>query len=912
MESERGVSRPDSAPETKEASPQKPDLSGGKSLEQSSEEPANQLHQQAKVEAKDSSKFPPDQHLLPIDLNPEQEEKAVVLQIKQSRLLKRTRDFKEAKARGVANLDEAENLAKDWVAFDAQRNAPGSWFLNKILGQPIDVKQIIDDILPGQSQRLFQEQANKPIEEIDYHKEYQENKFAGGANGDEGPLNREQESLEEAIRHYQQQSLNAQEKTLRALEDLARSRQGVSGLPTDEIIRRGWSLQNTFTDTYDTVRERAFVEAKSRGFSDEQALQIAADAGVNALRDLLEELLRAQEEDDAEVKQEEQGVLRQTINTIFKDNELRNEFATKAQARALAHMGAWTSKYISTEALAQVVTGLLPHHLKELIDTQGVEKTLEILESPDKYGIKGGYYREFSYEGELNREDPLVQALFRDVDDKGETWIRQRIQDVNLKFQLVEASRQAYRSNPENPGKNYLNHTEQFLENDDLIRIVLYLNDQVNPKLSRRNTPHQVIERLLTDQALRPMSIRAGLINEQGQVNPDRIYQFDQFVYLLDRAYQIGQRIHHTFGMSALFDGPRWKEGVDIPEEYWNEEMQRNPALRKAGKNQLVQLNPKVEVEDIPDPDHPGQTFTLTINLRTATDEAQNNPRVKAALKKFRSTRLHISEVMTRSWRNFYRDNYDQLDPKISATSGGRGARELSRLLNYPMILGHSSEAHPGKAQFLRRYAYLNVTSLMEANAYGNAKQLIENWGDDYYYMKKGWANSRLAHAPKFQNILTEEKPRLISSTNTLKDFVHSLQEVKPLIQAYTTEKESGEAVENWLRGLLEFRTKYSGQVDLDNLDNYRIEAAIDDAQAEGLIGIKKHEDIKRDFLAPKWLKALGKYRLFSHEHFPGKFIWKTVEGWQTFLMYFKHLDKGSALFAFISRFFKEIATPPK
>lgn len=726
----------------------------------------------------------------------------------------------------------------------------------------------------------------------------------------------------------------------------------------DDLVRYSIGFTDAIFNNYNEAKNNYLeeqLEAKGVNLRDPKAFAAlppearsnliyeAKKVGQNAVRDLIESYLRAQEEDDADVKQNEQEQLRAAINTAIVDDKFRYELATRVQARALAHMGAFTAKYLGTEAMAGVVNGFNSYHVRELLNTVGVEKALDVLEEPDQYGVEGAFYRSFKHEGPLDANDPVVKAMQAEAPilKKDDDWIRDELWLVNHKFKLIEAARK----DPNNPHLK-LSHLNEFKDQDELIRLAIFRVNQTNPSVSWKNTaktalleivkPKEELPQNIKD-LYRQTAIKAGLLDEQGNIIPQKYQQFEALLYETDRAINIANKIHHTFGMSAMWDGPRWKPGTKIPEEFWNDEMRKNKDLQTAGVNQLVVLNPTVptgewEVPSSREKDAYGKEIEGTgkikrkINLRTIAKDSDKDPELKEVWGDIRKQKLVIAESWTRTYRNFYANHYQDIDLKNSATRG-RAAREASRVINFPIVMSHRGEAHPGRPS-LRRYAYLNVPSLLEFNSYRNTKEIIDNWGNDYPYMKIGWSTSRLTEAPKFKTLLHRENPKLLRSMSSLRDFVKALKEVKPQVEKYTTQKEAGEVMENLLRGVLLFRAQHSEEADLLNLGEERLKEMITEAQIEGIIGHSGHESIKEDMFGPRLLKkyqhakpfgflkkiigGLADFEPLNKETYPGKVIWGLERWGKDMSSFISQLWWGRGFLAGLWEFIKQSFTLPK
>lgn len=710
--------------------------------------------------------------------------------------------------------------------------------------------------------------------------------------------------LQESVRRASQENEEAQIRVAEYNEQLA--------------VRQTLGLVDVFYKSYNL----GINHALRRGLTFEHALE----EGKYAVRELVERQLSAIEEDDTGVRSEDVGALQQAINITIVDDLFRAELTRKAVARSYLHYGAFTSKYIGGEEWAKVPTNFVGMHVREILETPGVKEAIDLLEGKDQYGTAGEYYR--NSEAMLDENDPFVKAIVDYETKKAKKpltedqlgSLRKSVWLVNKRFELIKSER----SNQTKPKDKKLRNIEDFSNSaDDLIlKLGIYEMSQTNPDLDKQNTPKLAVNEIVKN--FTDVARQANIIDAQGQ-ETSRQQDLIKLLYDANRAFELGIRLHHMTGVSAMFDGPRWKEGAIIPEGYAG-------AGERAGKNRSVELNPILEWYDPKDgwkgdPNDPRRP-KIKLNLRTAAEESKKADDLSASeaererakvIKRTledvrgddeRGQRYRFSSAWTLAYQKFYRENWDKIDFIHSARSG-RAARMANRLLNFPIILEHPSEVHPGRAEYLRKFTYLGIPSLIQMSAYSGAQELVENWNSQFRIMKEGWIG-RLANGEKLKSQINRKEPDMLNSHEALREFVKSLKTMKPTMKEYMTPAEVGASVENWLRGLLEFRARYSNQADLLNMTEEGLEDEIYHAQVEGLIGVKKTENIKRDMFSPMWIRRLSKIKLFNHEHFPGKVIWAVTEFWESLKKTIKGLWIDKGFLSFIWELIKQISTPPK
>lgn len=636
------------------------------------------------------------------------------------------------------------------------------------------------------------------------------------------------------------------------LQNLARlARQpeveGVSGteeIDRERIIREGITQADTFIKTFREAEERVGKKAREAGKSEQEAAKEADKAGIKAMADLLENLLRAIEEDDTDLKQEEQAVLRQTINAVIQDDELRSKFATKAYARSLLHMATFAAKYIGGEALSGVITNFNTFHMKEFLNTPGVSKALQILESADQSG-PGAYYRNpEATEEELRQTDPaLLRAITSMANAKGKSqeWIRQQVWAVNRKFELVKAAK----GSPLETMK--LDFLDEFKDNDTLIKLALFRLDQIDPKVDKKHSPDSAIKELLEED--KEIAKQAGISQDAKKQK-----KFELLLYETDRAFSIATKIHSVFGMASIYDGPRWKKDAKIPD---NLEDGNIPGG-------MVSLNPIVPWQ------YKGKLYNL--NIRTVLDTGTAEE--KEAFKNLRedeaeSDSPQISQAWTRAYREFYHDNWDQIDfNKATGSISGKGPREMNRLINFPITLNQVGEPYPGKAAYLRRSTYLGTPSLAQALGYSTAEEIIENWRGNFTKIIKGWA-PRLKGADQFKKILTREAPNLLNSASNLLNPTEALKKIKELASSYMVNKSGGEADEYnlaWTKAIVEFNRDHYKEIGLvrpankTELDNMITMAHLE----AGSISFAKANELRKEVIG-----SLPGLRLFLTKFAP-------------------------------------------
>lgn len=689
----------------------------------------------------------------------------------------------------------------------------------------------------------------------------------------------------------------------------------------ESAVSRAYGVQDKMAQVYRDVY--AYARLGPPPLNDAEATSLAK----KAVEDYIEEVLGAAEQDDQNVDQNEQLALRSAINFNFAENEIfREHLTTKVHARFNLHVNSWAAKYISAELLGQQITNFNTFHWKSILETLGVKKALEILEEKDDYGTKGAYYRNPEFKGDLDRSNPLIEVIWKNEEEKfkksaknsfrdiNEEWVQKKIESevrksvwlVNQKFKFVEAAR----SQPEDLK---IDNLRDYDGQNDLIKLALYTLEQINKGITKPHTPKTTVLELIKEHAdqfnkLREMS---------GSPDDPEAKKFIKVLTDINRAFSLAVRVHHATGISSYYDGPRWKEKIKdektgkeidfiIPEGYVG-------AGDKAKANRLIELNPIVKWK-FKDPAD-GEEKIVSINLRTAESDAKNNPELRRALDNLRSNSgKNFVEIWNRAYREFYREHYDDIDFDASANSG-RSARILRRVVNFPVILSQTGEAFPGKAVFLRRFTHLHTPSLMQHLGYDSALDAIDpdNWGPNYALMKEGWAQARLANAEKLKIAIQREEPDILNSVKALRDFEDSLDKMKPHMKHIMTGTgEVGEAIEDWFRGLLEFRAMHSDQVGMLNLTREGLEFAVGKGEILGLIDYKKAENIKRDMFTPNWLKKLASYKPFHYNHFPGKLIWGTFSFLDSSIENAKRLAWGRGIFAFIWELLKQIVTPPK
>ncbi len=696
----------------------------------------------------------------------------------------------------------------------------------------------------------------------------------------------------------------------RASQEKEESQLRLSEFNQQLAVRRTIGLVDVFHTEYNV----AIHNAERRGLTFAQALE----EGKKAVRELVERQLAAIEEDDTGVRSEDVAALQQAINITIVDDLFRAELTRKAVARSFLHYGAFTSKYIGGEEWAKVPTNFVGMHVREILETTGVKEAIDLLEKKDDYGSAGEYYR--MPQAELKEDDSLVKNLI-DYETKlaGKPLTKDQLKDlkesvwlVNRRFELIEKERADKTKKTEEKIRNI----DQFTDTDSdlILKIGIYKMSKLDPKLNKQYTPKMAVIEIL--EKFPELANKVGIVGDDDE-HKTRRERLIELLYDTNRAFELGIRLHHMTGQSAVYDGPRWKTGTKIPPGYTN-------AGQIAGENQLVELNPIIEWPDPEDgwkgdPNDPGRP-KVKLNLRTADEQAKDEnteegKKIKRTLEHLRSDpdkgrRYSMSIAWTLAWQKFYRENWNNIDFEHSAKST-RAARMANRILNFPVILEHSTEVHPGRAKYLRRFTPLAVPSLMQMSSYSSVRELVEGWNGQFTLMKEGWV-PRLASSEKLKGQINRKDPDIINSTKNLREFVKSLSEMKPTMKEYMTPTEVGASVENWLRGLLEFRALHSEDVDLLNLNKEGLKYEIHHARIEGLIGEHRAENIERDLFAPKWLHKIGEYKPFSHDHFPGKLIWGIGEGWEKIKDSVKGLWWTQGLVAFVKELLKQIATPSK
>lgn len=624
------------------------------------------------------------------------------------------------------------------------------------------------------------------------------------------------------------------------------------------------------------------------------------EGGRERVRQEVEGILRAIEEDIQDITTNQQGVqqLRGAIDAVFgrTDSEFRSELAELVDARSNLYLGMFTARFVGAEGLANYVTNFQQKHLQRILRlTPGVLRAVEILEEADEYG-PGAYWRKPEAIEETIR---LYKDLVKKVDDDGnektydqlsnkdkkdankELWVLAR------KLGLVDESRkaqEALRQDPTDRKKQTqaemlkFKNLEKFAPNGnyELLRIALKKIDETLSHTEKSKTPTMVYREIVKEfpELARTYSLGSIDANEKIVDGPNR-EKFETLIYEINRSFALAERIHHTFAMSASFDGPRWKKDIDES---------KIPVHLRSINNKpggLIQLDPIVYWED-PGDEETGEPSTgmKELNVRTASkinpkevgiseDEKKRREIIKRTYEDLQKKKTHvIGATWTRAWREFYRDNWELID--FEESQGGNSPRELRKTIHYPITLMKPGEANPGKAKFLMRYTYLGVPDLGMHLGFTSAIDIIENW-DKNFPKYKPWTK-RLAGGHKMRDFFSGAELDLLNNRAVLTNPVEALTKIKAQYKTYGSDHpEDLEEVDRYLEFLTEgiliydqrdIKDDFPGTRRFDSLD---VDNVLIRLKGADVIDLKARRKIANELIGPPLIKILKLHlKLFS------------------------------------------------
>ncbi|MBI3485842.1 hypothetical protein HY025_02750 [Candidatus Daviesbacteria bacterium] len=754
-------------------------------------------------------------------------------------------------------------------------------------------------------------------------------------------------------------------KRIPAEEQTAQSQQ-VRRIQREEYARQGISNFDKYGRIWSTAyykyleRWQAGHPGQSTG---EEIIQAAILSGNEAALELTEELLAAIEEDDASLRQEDIVGLVQAVNFIFsEDRQFRARLSTLIYARGNVHTGAFAAKYLGAEQFSQVPTNMLGYHWKSLLEATGVEKALELMEAKDEYGVKGAYWREpelkeltderinnidsLAPSGNFSEADVMLfkiivkelkpKQILSDKDQKDYyKKKKKKAWEVLHKYKLVQAQfktkNDGSREIPNDQRVKYVNDFNPTDKNNEaLIKVGLFVLGRPSSDVyTRKNIPFTAVQELIRSNQEKYFGVADQLTREERvtEGDLDRKEKFQRLIYEIDRSFAIGERIHHTTLMSTQFDSLRWgraDKDMEIPEEFWSNEMRQNPALRIVKKGEAIPVffNPKIEWTD------PETKEKVILHLGTLEDDLKEKPNETPAqrenrLKLYRTIQNftkqeHQTRVIAEVWHKYLSDFYEKYYDFINydATISGKGPRATNRTVHQPATLSKKSEAQAGKAKFLRRFAEFGLMSAAQFFGLSSAKETLGQWDDFYQNMKYGWV-PRFRDAGKIKDILIGPETDLLNSSSSLIHPWEALQKIKNICRAgnFTT-KELDTYMDKWSRGVVRFSYNHAEQVGLENTDLKEADNILVMLRSKGVLS--KHEEdriIVEDLKSKpfeKQKKLLGAFgNLFSKEGRHDLGVWLRKR-FYLFRLFRQSFSLGHGLWGLISRFLKEIFQMPR
>lgn len=686
-----------------------------------------------------------------------------------------------------------------------------------------------------------------------------------------------------------------------------------------ETLKADWIRRNPGSEVTRDI-ERA-LEAS--------AGTIAKERGNKAARELVEELLLSIEIDDQSLRQEDIMGLTQAVNSVFADDQdFRAELAETVNSRTQIHIASFAAKYLGAEQFSGVPMNMLEFHWSSLFNTTGVRKAVKILESKDKYGVKGEYYRspeqqllvrDLVDDPENKKQDQLIDRLslltpeqfeneplpnnlsdgFTSADFKllyiiavqarqdmmakvpaGQdpsnyersgfhSKVKAKIWEMKHKYKLIELQ---FGIQPEGvadtrpiPERERLEYVDFFRDqdpnldrsNEELIKIALFVLGERNKIRNRKYVPDSAVRELIDNQQ-KYLNVIQHLNNIDTQRgDPDELDSqaaFTRLLAQLDRAFAVGERIHHTTLMSTQFDGPRWKEGTSIPERFWTEQMRRSRGtandLTIAQKGQAVVFNRWIKVED------PDTKEVMNINLRTIEEDAEDHTNPVRAGKYRRAlqnlTKInHETRFIAEQWHeeigDFYINYFDHLDH--DAAGNTKSPRQLGRVTYEADTLFKKSEARKPKAEYLARYMYLGLMSASQFLGFSSAeKTTVDGWDEYYQNLKFGWVR-RYAAVDKLRELFTTGEIDLLNSAGSMLKPWEAQRQAKVLAKSMFTIKELDRFDDVLSKGIyIQNTTKeYSEQLGLESLNLAEGDNLLTMQRLNGVLSKKKEKEIKKE-----------------------------------------------------------------
>jgi hypothetical protein len=487
-----------------------------------------------------------------------------------------------------------------------------------------------------------------------------------------------------------------------------------------------------------------------------------------------------------------------------------------------------------------------------------------------------------SFSDELNRNFPT--QLKNNVDARLEVIITQSILEENAKRQ--------------SEGKPIYT-PEELIDRQSALKEKFTPELIVEQKAKLEKQIDEVKAKFILDKNLKAEEVTNV---EMADLSELHLEDIEQVFGQLNRAFVIAEKIHHASGQSAEFDGLKWKQNAQIPDEIAGSD---ELGYRNLPGGAII-VDPILWYDDEEDRDIDPETgrkkigsgSKIAIHLATdmmpideENDSEEVKKRKKAAIKVAREKSGMIAAAWSKAYRELYIKNSDLID--YDGSISGRGARDKKKLHHKPADYWNAGELNSGKYKELRKYGYVNTIMIQQFFELGTNQQLADDW--DRFFNRIKYNTGRWNAMEKLQSMYDKSGPRLLYDFHAMNDPEHLVKTLSEFYKASLAltefNDEHGDTeVQSYIgdlaKGILDFRVNHSTDYGHKNLNYNQIDLVIEKLELAHIVEHAVPDQMSANYLGPEW------YRIF-----------RTI---------YSRVDKPGAFGAFIAEMIKQFSATSK
>lgn len=571
------------------------------------------------------------------------------------------------------------------------------------------------------------------------------------SRGARSRVNNELQNIEEVLRQRvnttdEDQAEKAREALVRLSRQRERELQAVTSfqrvgnwIDQDEDLQRKNKLKEITEKHPDWTYEQAYAEL--------QKVRLDSRTFV-IIREEVESVIQVVEQDiESNFSSGALNELYQSASILIDRGypELATEIIQRIESRA-SYRGAFLAmKYEDGAKMGAALTGFLPRHHNEVMNTPGVKKAVELLEAPDANGDPGAFYRT----KKITPVDIKMKLLFEKSqwqEDRKEGESEEEYQKRKVGIpRIVQRNEGGYGLSD----KQFGEHTGRMLR-----YVFEQLHEAVGAGQSTINIK-TVMAQLLTEQGV---EVNDGGNKIRLKLNPNQQKDFYDAVFFANRAVTIARGACVISGFAVDAAGP----------------IDKNGNLMKPSSIPLdIPNDPQFE-------EYAGKVIDLSKLLKslpaTASDEEKKKwEREKQIVDKVRAYKGDlIPEALDMAWTNFYIDinNWNNIDfgKSFAGQDSDDIPRELWQLIHKPVYFGRESTRNPGSVVDMHRYAYMGVSTAIRSVMVDGTYNLFRNrWGSVYGQMRLV-GNDKYPKGDKATDLCYKDGKKFLNSVNAVLD----------------------------------------------------------------------------------------------------------------------------------------------